>query len=61
MPSPAPWAGGVESPRHAEYATCYGFDIADERERVFAMHVLGLASRGGIMSHSASTPRRERP
>ena len=28
----------------AEYATYYGFDVASQRERLFAMHVLGLAS-----------------
>ena len=28
----------------AEYATYYGFDVASQRERVFAMNVLGLAS-----------------
>lgn len=28
----------------AEYATHYGFDVESQRERVFAMHVLGLAS-----------------
>ena len=33
----------------AEYATYYGFDVASQRERLFAMHVLGLAS-------SSSTP-----
>lgn len=27
-----------------EYATYYGFDVAVQRERLFAMHVLGLAS-----------------
>ena len=27
-----------------EYATYYGFDVASPRERLFAMHVLGLAS-----------------
>lgn len=27
-----------------EYATYYGFDVASQRERLFAMHVLGLAS-----------------
>ena len=28
----------------AEYATCYGFDVSSQRERLFVMHVLGLAS-----------------
>ena len=28
----------------AEYATYYGFDVGSQRERLFAMHVLGLAS-----------------
>ena len=28
----------------AKYATYYGFDVASQRERLFAMHVLGLAS-----------------
>lgn len=28
----------------AEYAAYYGFDVASQRERLFAMHVLGLAS-----------------
>ena len=28
----------------AEFATYYGFDVASQRERLFAMHVLGLAS-----------------
>ena len=27
-----------------EYATCYGFDVDSQRERVFAVNVLGLAS-----------------
>ncbi len=27
-----------------EYATYYGFDVTSQRERLFAMHVLGLAS-----------------
>ena len=30
--------------RIAEYATYYGFDVESQRERLFAMHVLGLAS-----------------
>lgn len=28
----------------AEYATYYGFDVSSQRERLFVMHVLGLAS-----------------
>ena len=28
----------------AEYATYYGFDVGSQRERLFVMHVLGLAS-----------------
>lgn len=28
----------------AEYGTYYGFDVTSQRERLFAMHVLGLAS-----------------
>ena len=37
----------------AEYATYYGFDVGSQRERLFAMHVLGLASSP---SDSAKTP-----
>ena len=43
----------------AEYATYYGFDVASQRERVFAMNVLGLASspsdaaKGPVMSQLA--------
>ena len=37
----------------AEYATYYGFDVASQRERLFAMHVLGLASSP---SDAAKTP-----
>ena len=37
----------------AEYATYYGFDVASQRERLFAMHVLGLASSP---SDSAKVP-----
>ena len=36
-----------------EYATYYGFDVASQRERLFAMHVLGLASSP---TDSAKTP-----
>lgn len=32
----------------AEYATYYGFDVASQRERLFAMHVLGLASSPSV-------------
>ena len=37
----------------AEYATYYGFDVASQRERLFALHVLGLASSP---SDAAKTP-----
>ena len=37
----------------AEYATYYGFDVASQRERVFAMNVLGLASSPSDAAKSA--------
>ena len=43
----------------AEYATYYGFDVSSQRERLFAMHVLGLASspsdaaKAPVMAHLA--------
>ena len=43
----------------AEYATYYGFDVGSQRERLFAMHVLGLASspsdaaKAGVMAQLA--------